>query len=927
MLDHEFDESGVLTSAYASLFDVHPFTNVERDTLVDLANMTLEHKGTYYVTVMASDESLQCDVVTAPFTVDITPPRKGRIQIGPFANLALTLAAVGRSDPRSGRYLGRYGIPRVPVQYTDRGDEMTVLWEDFLDEESGILQYEITLLGPVQCGNTAHNAPQLTEPVTLSANYSSYTFVDLFLEGTMVYFVQLNAVNRATGSTTVTSSPVLIDPRDPIPGDIVDGDSFKRDVSHQSSTSSLHGTFTLYHGQEAYQCSYNHHDLDAPTEAWSPVTSQGVWGTSIEASRIRFAPEQLSYSVSNGLTVTMVRDVRAERMISGGYMTVLNHEGPGIFQVLRQVFASRPLFLLPPGGTQIDIVAAGSELDSVTSLVFWDGPAGVVGGFEMPSDPEESSNFSTSAPTTTPATTQNPWQIVNDNSEETSDENAVLQETAEGPTKYYILLWSRFQDEPSALQYEKIELGFDASEAWHTYGLKYTVDRTDATQELWGFELHIDGEYFTTITGIPPVSMSTKLILAVRSKQGAVAEFHDVFNPPTVMAHFKNLRTPPSAEMVCRYGTPFQDGSTTILKIFAGVGTTKGADDVEPFFEVEDLCTPCMDECSRYSCDMNCTVDDITLHHVFINNLHLSTHKMITQDNVTTSTPALYYITIKAVSDGVYIDATPPVFESLYHVDLSWSEDEPSDFQGSNSTIAVRWEAYDIESQVVGYFWAIGTAPFWTDIQDYVSVGLATSASNSQLEGSLQPLQTYYATVIAVNGAGLNTTKSTTGVTFLEESPSSENMTIGVGCREDQNDGSSSEDDVSVCPGIKSSVEISWPDFDEREGITGYYFSIGSTEELEDIIPETQVGYNESGTVLIEDGQVLINGQVIANISDLRHMQNDDQSTPEHVQLTTCATYDADNRSRPGVACRPHFYNRATDVRRRHSFPTFSEKT
>ncbi|XP_078660674.1 uncharacterized protein LOC144905141 [Branchiostoma floridae x Branchiostoma belcheri] len=853
---HEFDESGALTSAYASLFDVHPFINVERDTLVDLANMTLEHKGTYYVTVMASDESLQCDVFSAPFTVDITPPERGRVQIGPFANL--------------------------PVQYTDRGDEVTILWEDFLDEESGILQYHITLLGPVQCGNTADNAAQLTEPVTLHANYSSYTFVDLFLEETMVYFVLLNAVNRATGSTTVTSSPVLIDPRDPIPGDIVDGDSFKRDVSHQSSTSSLHGTFTLFHGQEPYRCSYNHHDLDAPTEAWSPVTSQGVWGTSIEASRIKFAPEQLSYSVSNGLTVTMVRDVRAERMISGGYMTVLNHEGPGIFQ--------------------IDMVAAGTELDSVTSLVFWDGPAGVVGGFEMPSKTGGNSNFSTSAPTTTPATTQNPWQIVNDNSEETSDENAVLRTlpytgigmdifhevTAEGHPKYYILLWSRFRDEPSALQYEKIELGFDASEAWHTYGLKYVVDRTDATQELWGFELHIDGQYFTTITGIPPVSISTKLILAVRNKQGAVAEFHDVFNPPTVMAHFKNLRTPPSAEMLCRYGTPFQDGSTTILKIFAGVGTTRGADDVEPFFEVEDLCTPCMDECSRYSCDMNCTVDDITLHHASINNLHLSTHKMITQDNVTTSTPALYYITIKAVSgsgrfavsssDGVYVDATPPVFESLYHVDLSWSEDEPSDFQGSNSTIAVSWEAYDIESQVVEYLWAIGTAPFSTDIQDYVSVGLATSASNSQLEGSLQPLQTYYATVIAVNAAGLNTTKSTTGVTFLEKSPSSENMTIGVGC---QNDGSSSEDDVSVCPGIKSSVEISWPDFDEREGITGYYFSIGSTGELEDIIPETQVGYNESGTVLIEDGQVLINGQVIANISDLRHMQNDDQSTPE----------------------------------------------
>ncbi|KAI8482913.1 hypothetical protein Bbelb_393310 [Branchiostoma belcheri] len=45
--------------------------------------------------------------------------------------------------------------------------------------------------------------------------------------------------------------------------------------------------------------------------------------------------------------------------------------------------------------------------------------------------------------------------------------------------------------------------------------------------------------------------------------------------------------------------------------------------------------------------------------------------------------------------------------------------------------------------------------------------------------------------------------------------------------------------------------------------------------------------------------------------------------------LTTCATYNARNRSRPDVTCRPHSYtlqNRASDVRRCHSFRTFSEK-
>ncbi|KAI8487846.1 Multivesicular body subunit 12B [Branchiostoma belcheri] len=45
--------------------------------------------------------------------------------------------------------------------------------------------------------------------------------------------------------------------------------------------------------------------------------------------------------------------------------------------------------------------------------------------------------------------------------------------------------------------------------------------------------------------------------------------------------------------------------------------------------------------------------------------------------------------------------------------------------------------------------------------------------------------------------------------------------------------------------------------------------------------------------------------------------------------LATCATA-ARNHSRPDVACRSNSYtlrNRASDVRRRHSFPTFSEKT
>ena len=53
-----------------------------------------------------------------------------------------------------------------------------------------------------------------------------------------------------------------------------------------------------------------------------------------------------------------------------------------------------------------------------------------------------------------------------------------------------------------------------------------------------------------------------------------------------------------------------------------------------------------------------------------------------------------------AVSNGIYIDPTPPVIKSIYHLDATWSQDEPSDYQGNDHTIAIYWEAEDDESEV-----------------------------------------------------------------------------------------------------------------------------------------------------------------------------------------------------------------------------------
>lgn len=55
-------------------------------------------------------------------------------------------------------------------------------------------------------------------------------------------------------------------------------------------------------------------------------------------------------------------------------------------------------------------------------------------------------------------------------------------------------------------------------------------------------------------------------------------------------------------------------------------------------------------------------------------------------------------------------------------------------------------------------FWAIGTSPGATDIQNYTSTGQSIAGINNRLRGILEHNKTYYASFICSNGAGLNTT-------------------------------------------------------------------------------------------------------------------------------------------------------------------------
>lgn len=192
--------------------------------------------------------------------------------------------------------------------------------------------------------------------------------------------------------------------------------------------------------------------------------------------------------------------------------------------------------------------------------------------------------------------------------------------------------------------------------------------------------------------------------------------------------------------------------------------------------------------CSRFGCQTNCTatepqeipfsLDELTLWPYANRSIIIGTFDpTLPPLDSSYSQPATYFLVVKAVaasgrvavssSNGVVVDATPPLFVSIEHIDTAWKVNEPATYQKSNSTIAARWKFIDPESFVSEYRWAVGSSYGFSDIQSFLSVGLRTFAMNSSLEGIIQDNGTYYASVMAINGAGLATVAHSNGITYV----------------------------------------------------------------------------------------------------------------------------------------------------------------
>lgn len=134
-----------------------------------------------------------------------------------------------------------------------------------------------------------------------------------------------------------------------------------------------------------------------------------------------------------------------------------------------------------------------------------------------------------------------------------------------------------------------------------------------------------------------------------------------------------------------------------------------------------------------------------------------------------------YFITVRACSlsrvcravstDGIIPDPSPPapgvVLDGGHTVD--------QDLQAFAGAVTASWPGFhDQESNIAGYRWCLGSAPGRCDVRGMRFVGTATRASTGDVTVGASPV---YATVQAINGAGLITQASSDGVAYDEEPP------------------------------------------------------------------------------------------------------------------------------------------------------------
>ncbi len=215
-----------------------------------------------------------------------------------------------------------------------------------------------------------------------------------------------------------------------------------------------------------------------------------------------------------------------------------------------------------------------------------------------------------------------------------------------------------------------------------------------------------------------------------------------------------------------------------------------------------------------------------------------------------------YYIAVKAVngegmtgpmglSDGITVDVTPPPTPEIITLTRSY-------YQGPQ-TIFLRWqEVVDSQSVVTAYEYALGTAPFATDLKDWTQISPVFKRVYIP-NLLLREGDTVYAQVRAVNAVNMRSDPDTAMLVihFNDMTPPTEPVV-----------------EASRNPRT-GRINVSWqPSEDHESGIVEYQYRVlarrGANREWEEIKPWTFVGLQTSATCRLQGNYSAFEVQVKA---------------------------------------------------------------
>ncbi|CAG2231211.1 unnamed protein product [Mytilus edulis] len=217
-----------------------------------------------------------------------------------------------------------------------------------------------------------------------------------------------------------------------------------------------------------------------------------------------------------------------------------------------------------------------------------------------------------------------------------------------------------------------------------------------------------------------------------------------------------------------------------------------------------------------------------------------------------------YYYNVKTVniagqetvvqSKGIMVDTTPPDLQYVRCVDPSNSMEEPTTYQGTNSSMGAYWECSEDVGDIVDYIIQIGTEAGKSDIKPPVSVGFSKKIKVDGLRGKLLHDHIYYLTVTAVNSAGL-TSQESCNVTVEIMPPDVSNVTLSYMYSDDVVDD-------TIFTAEEHDIGLEWEG--GKEDVAFYEWEIGSSPGTDDVFPRIMVGITESKKAFIRDGKLWI---------------------------------------------------------------------